>query len=317
MSDVDVLRSFNRSFTQRVGLLDQSYLKTGRPLGPSRLLFEVGLDGAAVADLRQRLGLDSGYLSRLLRRLEAEGLIGVGPDPTDRRQRRVRPTAKGRREWRRLDQRADEVARRLVEPLSNRQRAELDDALGRAQRLLAAATVRFVTTDPRTADARRAMDSYFAELDQRFPTGFDPGDALTADIEALSPPHGALVLVRSDEMPVGCGGVQRVDGRTGEVKRMWIDPAWRGLNLGARLLTHLEGVARQLGYRRVVLDTNASLTEAMAMYQANGYQPTERYNDNPYAQRWFTKVLTAPARYGLAPAGTVPSRSVKGNPAPC
>ena len=77
MDAVPVLRRFNRSYTQRIGVLGESYLDTGRPLGASRVLFEVGADGARVAELRRRLGLDSGYLSRLLRQLEQEGLVTV------------------------------------------------------------------------------------------------------------------------------------------------------------------------------------------------------------------------------------------------
>src|SRR5436189_4598620 len=100
MDEVATLRRFNRCYTQRVGVLDESYLDSGRPLGPSRLLFEVGSAGARVADLRRRLGLDSGYLSRLLRQLEQEGLVAVGPDPHDGRQRIVTLSVAGRREWR-------------------------------------------------------------------------------------------------------------------------------------------------------------------------------------------------------------------------
>ena len=79
-----VLRRFNRTYTQRIGALDESFLGTGRPLGPSRLLFEIGSGdgaGATVRELRDRLGLDSGYLSRLLRALETDGLVVVRPDP--------------------------------------------------------------------------------------------------------------------------------------------------------------------------------------------------------------------------------------------
>ena len=101
--------------------------------------------------------------------------------------------------------------------------------------------------------------------------------------------------MRSDLSIVGCGGVQRIElpGRNGhralEVKRMWIDPDWRGLGLGRRLLAHLEALAVARGARRIVLDTNERLSEAIAMYEAMGYEPTERYNDNPYAHHWFTK----------------------------
>ena len=92
----------------------------------------------------------------------------------------------------------------------------------------------------------------------------------------------------------GCGGLQQVDAATAEIKRMWIDPTRRGLGLGRRLLAHLEDVARERGYRRVVLDTNGALVEAIAMYRRAGYEAIERYNDNPYAQHWFAKALDPP-----------------------
>ncbi len=150
----------------------------------------------------------------------------------------------------------------------------------------------FDSVDPGSREARAATASYFAELDRRFPTGFAAGPASAADRRALRPPHGAFVVVRDDDgIVVGCGGVQRLDDRTGEIKRMWIHPDRRGGGLGRRLLAHLEHVARDLGRTRVVLDTNGTLTEAIAMYGAAGYEPVPRYNDNPYAQHWFAKDL--------------------------
>ena len=108
----------------------------------------------------------------------------------------------------------------------------------------------------------------------------------------MTPPRGTfLVAFADDGTVVGCGGVQAHDDETAEVKRMWIHPEWRGAGLGRRLLATLEQHCTALGYTRVVLDTNATLTEAIAMYESAGYSPTEQYNDNPYAQRWFTKHL--------------------------
>jgi DNA-binding MarR family transcriptional regulator/GNAT superfamily N-acetyltransferase len=289
VDDIDVLRRFNRSYTQRIGVLAESYLDTGRPLGPSRMLFEIGAGVARVRDLRRRLGLDSGYTSRLLRRLEDEDLVTVAADPLDGRQRIVRLTPSGRREWRRLDRRADRVARGLLDALPGRQRAELAAALDGAERLLRAATVTFTRVDPRGADARAALARYFAELDQRFRSGFDPDAAGADDVDGMRPPGGAFVLVRNDDATIGCGGLHHVDRRTGEIKRMWIDPAWRGLGLGRRLLAHLEGLARERGRRRVILDTNETLAEAITMYERAGYHAIERYNDNPYAHHWFAK----------------------------
>ena len=155
----------------------------------------------------------------------------------------------------------------------------------------AGAEVSFDVTDPMSGDAQRAMASYFAELDERFPDGFDPGDAATTGAAALGPPTGAFVVVRVDGDLAGCGGVQRVDDETGEIKRMWIHPAHRGAGLARRLLAELEDHVRRLGHRRVVLDTNGTLSTAIALYESSGYQPIERYNDNPYAERWFAKEL--------------------------
>ena len=117
---VSTLRTFNRSFTQRIGVLDDSFLGSGRALGPSRLLYEIGRDGIGVFELRARLGLDSGYVSRLLRQLESERLVTVSPDPDDGRRRTARLTSSGLEEWESLDRRSDELAERLVAPLTPR-----------------------------------------------------------------------------------------------------------------------------------------------------------------------------------------------------
>jgi len=286
------LRRFNRAWTQRVGVLDEAFLGSGRPLGPARLLFEIGPDGAGVLALRQRLGLDSGYLSRLLGRLVDEGLVEVLPDPSDRRRRLATLTARGRREWQELEDRSERMARDLVAPLSESQRARLDDALATAELLVRAATVELAAVPADSPEAVAAVSSYVAELDRRFPGGFDPGDALTADADALAPPYGTFVLARSADEVVACGGVQRIGDATAELKRMWVHPDWRGAGLGSRLLRHLEDEAARAGHRTVRLDTNGSLAEAIAMYGRAGYRPIERYNDNPYAQAWFEKALT-------------------------
>ena len=285
-----VLRRFNRTYTQRIGVLDESFLGTGFPLGVSRLLFEIGPSGATVRDLRERLDLDSGYLTRLLRRLGDDGLVDVRPDPADRRRRLVSLTARGRTAWRRLDDRSEDLARSIVDPLTERQRDRLTEALQTADLLVRAATIHLRAVEPTDPAAVEAVGHYFAELDRRFPTGFDAGES-AHDAESMASGAGAFVVATSDGRPVACGGVQQVGPGVGEVKRMWVHPEWRGAGLGSRMLRHLEAVAARLGHRRLVLDTNATLVEAISMYERAGYSPTERYNENPYAQAWFEKVL--------------------------
>ena len=301
MSDpVAVVRRFNRSYTQRIGVLDDSFLGLGMPLGPSRLLFEIGVAPAATQGpltsqtLRERLGLDSGYLSRLLRRLEEEGLINVIPDPGDRRRRQVRLTEAGRERWKELERRSDNQARLIVDPLTERQRERLARALSEADLLVRAATVRFEPVDPASPTARDVVGRYFAEIGRRF--GFDPSGETEKDALLLAPPTGVFVVALSDGEPVACGGLQAIaplaDGQSVvELKRMWVHDDWRGAGLGSRLLRHLEDRARALGHGTARLDTNAALTEAIGMYQRAGYRAIGRYSDNPWATHFFEKRL--------------------------
>lgn len=298
------LRHFNRAWSQRVGVLEDSFLGTGRSLGAARLLFEIGPDGATVLALRRRLGLDSGYLSRLLGRLGDEGLVEVVPDPADRRRRLATLTDRGRREWQRLDEGSERLAADLTAGLTSRQRGRLDEALATAERLIVAATVRFERVAADRPEAQAAVAAYFTELDRRFDGGFDPGDAWTEDAAALAPPTGSFLLGYADDTVVACGGVQRLGDGVGEIKRMWVHPDWRGAGLGARTLRALEAEAAGLGYAVVRLDTNPALTDAIEMYQRAGYRDVERYNDNPYAGRWFERALEVGGRpEPVTPAG--------------
>jgi DNA-binding MarR family transcriptional regulator/predicted N-acetyltransferase YhbS len=291
MQHTATLRRFNRTYTQRVGALDESFLGLGWPLGASRLIFEIGEDGTTVRDLRERLDLDSGYLSRLLRRLSRADVVEVHPDPADRRRRLVTLTREGRRVRRELDRRSEEHAASMIAPLTERQRERLTEALATADVLVRAATVHLREVSPADADAVEAVGRYFAELDERFTSGCAPSDTRQSATASMSTPAGVFVVATSDGEPVACGGVQRIGEHVGEIKRMWVHRDWRGAGLGSRMLRHLEDEARRLGHRRVHLDTNGTLVEAIAMYERAGYGRVARYNDNPYAQAWFVKDL--------------------------
>ena len=289
--DVAVLRAFNRRYTQHIGVLEDRFLGRGRPLAESRLLFEVGLDGATVLALRERLSLDSGYLSRLLRSLEDARLVTVVADPADGRRRRVELTAAGVEEWEELDRRSDELAAGLLAPLGPAQRDRLREALGTAERLLRAATAEFVVADPLSEEALVAVERYLAEIANRGVGGGAALGSASDGAETMRRPDGVFVLVRSDGDVVGCGGVRPLGDGVGEVKRMWVSPAVRGTGMGRRLLDHLEEWVRRLGNDVVRLDTNSALNQAIAMYESAGYTAIERYNDNPHAERFFEKHL--------------------------
>ncbi|MEZ0285782.1 MAG: MarR family winged helix-turn-helix transcriptional regulator, partial [Thermoleophilia bacterium] len=116
------VRSFNRTVGERIGALDQRFLGRDRPLGASRVLWEIGPDGREVGDLRRGLGLDSGYLARLLRALEGERLVAVAPGPGDGRRRHARLTAAGAAERAELDRLSDELAASVLAPLDEGER---------------------------------------------------------------------------------------------------------------------------------------------------------------------------------------------------
>jgi DNA-binding MarR family transcriptional regulator/GNAT superfamily N-acetyltransferase len=290
---VALVRRFNRTVTQRVGALQAGYLARDRPLGASRVLWEIGPAGREVRDLRAALDLDSGYLSRLLRSLERAGLAVTEADPGDGRVRTVRLTPAGERERRLLDDASDALAASLLEPLNDGQRARLLEAMGTVERLLTAGLVEVGIEDPASADARWCLEQYFATLDERFESGFDPATSIPAGTADLTPPAGVLLVARLHGHPVGCGALKLHGRHPAEVKRMWVAPEARGLGLGRRLLAELEREARARGARRIRLETNRALREAIALYRSAGYTEVPAFNGERYADHWFERGLEA------------------------
>ncbi len=288
---VGQVRSFNRVTTQRIGALDDAFLSRGRPLAEARLLWEIGPDGADVRRLRSRLDLDSGYLSRLLRSLERDGLVVVEPSQADGRVRTARLTSEGLAERAELDRRSDDAAAAVLRPLTPSQRSRLVAAMAEVERLLLASAIRVGPCDPRHPDARWCLESYFSELARRFDAGFEPARSISADDDELTPPAGLLLMATLHGEPVGCGGLKLHDDAPAEIKRMWVAPAARGLGLGRRLLADLEARAAGGGARVARLETNRTLTEAISLYRASGYREVTSFNDEPYAHHWFEKTL--------------------------
>jgi DNA-binding MarR family transcriptional regulator/GNAT superfamily N-acetyltransferase len=290
-SQLQSVRRFNRLVTQRVGALEVDYLRRGRPLAEARLLFEIGADGADVRALRSKLGLDSGYLSRLLQSLSAQELIAIAKGEEDGRRRRVSLTRKGSAERAAYDRLSDNLAESMLDPLDGSQQNRLLAAMGEVERLIRAASVKVAAEAPDTADARLCLSTYFSELAARFETGFDAGADDSARVEDMAPPSGLFVIARLDGDAVGCGGFKRVDKATGEIKRVWTAPSARGLGVARRMLRALEAAAREAGVKTLRLDTNRALTEAHALYRSEGYLEIARFNDNSYAHHWFEKRL--------------------------
>jgi DNA-binding MarR family transcriptional regulator len=289
---VALVRRFNRTVAERIGALEESFLGRARPLGTSRLLWEVGEDGADLHGLRDRLGLDSGYASRLVRRLEDEGLVIVEACPHDRRRRRLHLTAAGTAEVRELDRLSDLAAAALLEGVPVGRRGRLLAAIAEVERSLRAALVKIEVEDPRHPDVVRCFARYADELDARFEGGFDSGKSISADPEELTPPAGYCVVARLGGVPVGCGALKLHGEAPAELKRMWVDPGSRGLGVGRRLLESLEALARENGAKVLRLETNRALEEAIELYRKAGFEEVAPFNDEPHAHHWFEKALS-------------------------
>jgi DNA-binding MarR family transcriptional regulator/N-acetylglutamate synthase-like GNAT family acetyltransferase len=282
MSEIARVRAFNRLVTRQAGVVGDNYLGR-RPFGEYRVLFEIGREGATPRDLRARLGLDSGYLARMLGALRRDGFVEEREHPADRRTKQLTLTRAGRAELERVDRISDKRAAEVLAPLDAGQRERLLRAQDEVRRLLALSLFTIELEDPGSADARWCLGHYAAELAERFEEGFD-ATVWPAD-------QTRFVIARLGGQPAGCGALKTLSPEVGELARMWVDRPHRGLGIARRILAALEEQAAELGFAVVRLDTNRALDEAKAMYRAAGYEEIERYNDNPYANHWFEKRL--------------------------
>ncbi|MBV9717352.1 MAG: GNAT family N-acetyltransferase [Solirubrobacterales bacterium] len=291
-SHVAEVRRFSRTVTQRAGALNDKFVSRDRPLALSRLLWEIGTEGGEVVMLRSRLGIDSGQMSRMLRALQADGLIRVLPSGLDGRVRVAQLTEKGLAERGIVDERSDELAASILEPLSRAQRDELVAAMRTVERLITTSLVELRRVDPEIPDAQRCLRAYVAELNRRSPQrGFDPNNGASAKPHEVRPPNGAFVIAYLRGEAIGCGAVKHHPGHVTDIKRMWLAESARGLGLGRRLLEYLEHLAREHGSNEAHIETSDVLPEAIALYRSAGYREVPPFNDEPFADRWFAKPL--------------------------
>lgn len=289
--DLETLRSFNRYFTHRIGVLDDRYLGGSRPLGEARVLFEIGTDGAEVREIRERLNLDSGYMSRVLDALHRDDLIEVLPSQQDARVRVARLTKTGRKELSELNQRSIVAVSELTGGLNAEQCSDLVAATRKIQKLLRLSEITIEVVDPSDDDAQYCIARYIDELGDRFLEDLDAAAALLAAPKDLKHPSGSFLLAHLRGKAIGCGAVKTIGSRKGEIKHLWVDPDFRGIGLGDRIFRLLEDEAKELGHNKLYLDSHSSLVEAMKMYGKFGYKETKPYNDNPHAQHWFEKKI--------------------------
>jgi GNAT superfamily N-acetyltransferase len=142
-----------------------------------------------------------------------------------------------------------------------------------------------------TAVSLVLQDAFFADIAARYP-GWEPASSQSVEPSDLAPPNGVWLVAYRDGHPIGCGGLQRLDAETGEVRRIFLDRTERGRGTGRRLLVELEEHARRLGYRRVRLTTGDEQEEALGMFQSAGYEEIAPFTDGAFTRHWMERALS-------------------------
>jgi DNA-binding MarR family transcriptional regulator/N-acetylglutamate synthase-like GNAT family acetyltransferase len=281
-ADVAAIRAFNRFYTARVGALRDGLLATAHPLPEARVLYELGqVEDTDFADLRRTLDLDAGYLSRLLARLDEQGLVARERSAQDGRRQDVRLTARGRDAYATLDQRSAAEIAALLDGLAEHDRRRLLDALQTVRDVLehAPPPQAFVLRDPQPGDYGWVVQRHGALYAQEY--GWDQSfEALVAKVVAdyanhHDPERERAWIAEASGRPVGCVFCMRRDERTAQLRCLLVEPPARGMGVGQALVDACVAFAREAGYERIVLWTNDVLVDARRLYERAGFVLTK------------------------------------------
>jgi DNA-binding MarR family transcriptional regulator/GNAT superfamily N-acetyltransferase len=304
-AQIKALRGFNRFYTQRIGVLDP-YLGGELSLTEVRVLYELAhRDQPTATELGRDLTLDTGYLSRILRRFEARGWLERRPSPADARQSLLRLTEAGHAAFKPLQQKSRDEAAELLATLTAASREKLIAAMGTVQQLLdpdlQAATRTVVLRDPRPGDMGWVVMQH-GEIYAReygFTSEFEGLVAGIAAkyIERFDPAWEKGWISEIDGERVGSVFVVRRSATVAQLRLLILTPAARGHGLGARLTDECIAFARSKGYRKLVLWTQSNLFAARAIYKSRGFmhvksEPHDAYGQKLIAETWELKLST-------------------------
>lgn len=282
---IAAVRRFNRFYTKKIGVLSEAFLNTRYSLTEGRVLYALAhRDGATATWLCEELGLDPGYLSRLLRGFEQQKLISRNPSPQDGRQTLISLTPAGRDAYEPLDRASQSDIGNLLAPLDEADQERLVGAMRTVSSLLgdtaeSTAAPAFILRSHRPGDMgwvtqrhgtlyaeeyglNDRMESYVAEVVAKFLREYDPAREHCWIAEQDRTPVGSVFLVKeSDDIA--------------RLRLLIVDPRARGLGVGRRLVDECVGFARQAGYREITLWTHSILTAARRIYAATGFEIVE------------------------------------------
>jgi DNA-binding MarR family transcriptional regulator/GNAT superfamily N-acetyltransferase len=299
---VTAIRSFNRFYTRVLGLLSEGLLQTPYSLTEARVVFELAKgDTMEVVELRRGLGLDAGHLSRVLGRLESEGLVTRSRSQADARRQRASLTTQGRKAFRNLDRRSATEIRSLLRPLSDEEQGRLVAAMTTIRRLLEGSPrpPSYVLRPPRAGDFGWVVNRHGVVYAQEY--GWDQSfEALVARIVAdyvdrRNPTREAAWIAEVDGEPAGCVFCVRKDESTAQLRLMLVEPWARGMGIGTRLCQECIRFARSVGYDHMMLWTNDVLVDARRIYQRLGFTVGEEeihhsFGHDLVGQNWWLKL---------------------------
>jgi DNA-binding MarR family transcriptional regulator/GNAT superfamily N-acetyltransferase len=279
---VAAVRAFNRFYTARIGVLGDGLLRTPHSLTEARVLYELGQrEVTEVADLRREMDIDAGFLSRLLARLQRNGLVARERSTDDARRQRIRLTEEGSAAFAELDRRSADEIGTVLEALSEEDQRRLVAAMDTVQEVLTHAppAAGFVLRSPRPGDLGWIVQRHGALYAQQY--GWDESfEALVAQIVAEyardhDPRREAAWIAEVDGEPAGCVLCVRREDDVAQLRLLLVDPRARGRGIGARLIEECLRFAQRVGYKRITLWTNDVLHEARRLYERAGFELVE------------------------------------------
>ena len=298
--EIAAVRAFNRAYTKKLGVLDQHLLKSPYSLSEARVMYELAhRDEMTATEIGGELGLDPGYLSRIVQGFEDDGLISREALASDRRHFRLALTTKGRQAFARLDRSShDEVAAMLSE-LTVADRKRLTEAMETIERLLglsrAVPSRPAILRDPRPGDMGYVVQSHGALYAGEY--GFDATfEALVAEIVAkfitsFDAARERCWIADIDGDAVGSVFLVRHSDDVAKLRLLLVDPAGRGQGIGQRLVAECISFARACGYRKITLWTQSILLAARKIYQDAGFklvatEPHRSFGQDLIGETW-------------------------------
>lgn len=289
---VAAMRRFSRFYTRQIGLLQGDFLQSPFSLSEGRVLYELSKrDGLTASDLAADLGLDHGYLSRILSRFEKQGLIERARSKTDARQSHLALTAKGRKAFAPLDERSHEQVQRMLEKLAPGQQKRLTDAMRTIESLIGENVEKPKVTirAPKPGDMGWVVEKHGAVYANEY--GWNSHiEAITAEIvgaflKNFDPNRERCWIAEMDGEIVGCVFLVRETDKVARLRLLMVDPAARGLGVGKRLTEECIVFARKAGYRRITLWTHAILKAARGIYKAAGFKLTKEWVHDDFGKK--------------------------------